>query len=186
MTQWSEQPPHPTSSPATAPLPGLDEPDWTEIELSRGIPTSGLYLQLTVIWMQLMVSSRSTKTELFWVLGLVCLGLGGRGALAPDCHSWACLSNPHVTHKTELSPAWELGERDLGWSPHDWRGFGETWERTVRSGLNHHVRYARERNEASTGNSTFRGFLLHSPRHMKSLCGTLSGTERWQTLASVS
>lgn len=58
---------YPPPFPATALLPGLDEPDWTEIELSGGIPTSGLYLQLTVIWMQLMVSSRSTKSELFWV-----------------------------------------------------------------------------------------------------------------------
>lgn len=63
--------------PATALLLGLDEPDWTEIELSGGIPTSGLYLQLTVIWTQLMVSSRSTKSELFWVWALSSLDSEG-------------------------------------------------------------------------------------------------------------
>lgn len=68
---------YPPPFPATALLPGLDEPDWTEIELSGGIPTSGLYLQLTVIWMQLMVSSRSTKSELFWVWALSALDSEG-------------------------------------------------------------------------------------------------------------
>lgn len=110
MTERSElTPPPPPASPATALLPGLDEPNWTEIEPSRGIPTSGLYLQLTVIWMQLMVSSRSTKTELFWGPRLPLDSEGVVLSLAPARHSWACLSNPHVTHththKTELSPA---------------------------------------------------------------------------------
>ncbi|KAG7495051.1 hypothetical protein JOB18_043038 [Solea senegalensis] len=67
----------PTPSPATALLLGLDEPDWTEIELNRGIPTSGLYLKLTVIWIQLMVSSKSTKTGLFWVWALSALDSEG-------------------------------------------------------------------------------------------------------------
>lgn len=44
---------------------------------AKGIPTSGLYLQLTVIWMQLMVSSRSTKSGLFWVWALSALDLEG-------------------------------------------------------------------------------------------------------------
>lgn len=73
-------PPSPLPAPstaATALLLDLDAPDWTEIELSRRIPTSGLYLMLTVIWMQLMVSSRSTKTGLFWVWALSALDSEG-------------------------------------------------------------------------------------------------------------
>lgn len=107
--------------------PGRDEPDWTGIELSHGIPTSGLYLQLTVIWMQLMVSSRFTKAELFWVLGLVCLRLRGCGALAPDSHSWACLSNTLVTEeRNDLSLAWEWGEyvQVIIW----WIGLWDRWD----------------------------------------------------------
>lgn len=111
---------------ATALLLGLDEPDWTEIELSRGIPTSGLYLQLTVIWMQLIVSSRSTKTELFWVWASSALDSEGvvlwrlTATAGPVCQIL-------MWHKTDLSSAWELGE-GLGWSLHYCRGFDEMGE----------------------------------------------------------
>lgn len=122
MSEPSQVHPRPLF-PATAPLPGLDEPDWTENELSRGIPTSGLYLQLTVIWMQLIVSSRSTKAELFWVWASSALDSEGRGALAPDCHSWACLSNPRVTQDLKSYPQRENRER------RDWGGHHMTCSR---------------------------------------------------------
>lgn len=49
--------------------PGWARLDWGWTE-SEEFSTSGLYLQLTLIWMPSIVSSRSTKTELFGVWAL--------------------------------------------------------------------------------------------------------------------
>lgn len=155
ITEWSERP---APFPATALLPGLDEPDWTEIELSRGIPTSGLYLQLTVIWMQLMVSSRSTKTELFWVWALSALDSEGvvlwrlTATAGPVCQI--------LMWHTRLSyPQRENWERD--WGGHHMTGGASMKCENILCVRPKSPHSLYEKIEALTGNSTFHSFLLH-------------------------
>jgi len=103
--------------------------------------TSGLYLQLTVIWMELIVSSRSTKTELFWVWALSALHSEGvvlwrlTATAGPVCQNF-------MWHKTELSPAWEL--QGIGVVTTLLEGFG--WNvRACILGVNHHINCMKNR-----------------------------------------
>lgn len=64
-------------------------------------------------------------------MGLVCLGLRGRGALAPDCHSWACLSNPLVTtHKDSSLVPWRENRAESEWVArlNARKGLGRHWD----------------------------------------------------------
>lgn len=74
--------------------------------------------------MQLMVSSRSTKSELFWVWPLSDLELKGvvlwrlTATAGPVCQILMC-------HTGRTYPRHENLSERFGWSAQDWRGFDE-------------------------------------------------------------
>lgn len=118
---------------------------WTK---SEEFSTSGSYLQLTVIWMQSTVSSRSTKMELFGAWALSVLHSEGvelwrrTSTAGPVCQAFMWYKKPEFSTVRDL-------EGRLGWSPHCWN------ERASISGLTHNM----SRSEKQV--STFGRFQLH-------------------------